>query len=139
MRIKVLDGLARRKVFSVEEAERISGIDKNVLKVILSRLEKKGWISFRRPCSWNGTPAVRRSSPVRARNPALKCGECHLRIYSFTLWYLPSPGTSVPDSLTTLVSGFNSSTMRLVLYLTFIELLYMGFAHTPLTIPLMEL
>ena len=44
MRIKVLDGLARRKVFSVEEAERISGIDKNVLKVILSRLEKKGWI-----------------------------------------------------------------------------------------------
>ena len=44
MRIKVLDELARRKVFSVEEAERISGVDKNVLKVILSRLEKKGWV-----------------------------------------------------------------------------------------------
>ncbi len=44
MRIKVLDELARRKVFSVEEAERISGVDKNILKVILSRLEKKGWV-----------------------------------------------------------------------------------------------
>lgn len=40
----MLDELARRKVFSVEEAERISGVDKNVLKVILSRLEKKGWV-----------------------------------------------------------------------------------------------
>lgn len=38
----MLDELARRKVFSVEEAERISGVDKNILKVILSRLEKKG-------------------------------------------------------------------------------------------------
>jgi len=40
----MLDKLARKKVFTVEEAVKISGIDKNVLKVLLSRLEKKGWI-----------------------------------------------------------------------------------------------
>lgn len=40
----MLDVLARRKVFTVEEAVKISGIDRNVLKVILSRLEKKGWV-----------------------------------------------------------------------------------------------
>jgi len=44
MRIKMLDELARKKVFTVEEAVKISGIDKNVLRVILSRLEKRGWI-----------------------------------------------------------------------------------------------
>ncbi len=40
----MLDELARKKVFTVEEAVKISGIDKNVLKVLLSRLEKKGWV-----------------------------------------------------------------------------------------------
>ncbi|OYT34075.1 hypothetical protein B6U96_13865 [Archaeoglobales archaeon ex4484_92] len=44
MRIKMLDELARKKVFTVEEAAKISGIDRNVLKVILSRLEKKWWV-----------------------------------------------------------------------------------------------
>lgn len=44
MRIKMLDELARKKVFTVEEAAKISGIDRNVLKVILSRLEKKVWV-----------------------------------------------------------------------------------------------
>jgi len=44
MRIKMLDELARRKVFTVEEAVKISGVDKNILKVLLSRLEKRGWI-----------------------------------------------------------------------------------------------
>ena len=40
----MLDELARKKVFTVEEAAKIGGIDRNVLKVILSRLEKKGWV-----------------------------------------------------------------------------------------------
>ena len=40
----MLDELARKKVFTVEEAAKISGIDRNVLKVILSRLEKKVWV-----------------------------------------------------------------------------------------------
>lgn len=40
----MLDELARKKVFTVEEATKVSGIDRNVLKVILSRLEKKGWV-----------------------------------------------------------------------------------------------
>jgi len=40
----MLDELARRKVFTVEEAVKISGVDKNILKVLLSRLEKRGWI-----------------------------------------------------------------------------------------------
>jgi len=44
MRIKVLDELARKKAFTVEEAAEISGIDKSVLKVVLSRLEERGWI-----------------------------------------------------------------------------------------------
>ena len=44
MRIKMLDELARKKVFTVEEAAKISGIDKNVLKALLSRLEKRGWV-----------------------------------------------------------------------------------------------
>ncbi|MHA1363130.1 MAG: type IV toxin-antitoxin system AbiEi family antitoxin domain-containing protein [Candidatus Freyarchaeota archaeon] len=44
MRIKILDQLARRRVFTVKEAAKVSGVDKNVLKVLLSRLEKKGWI-----------------------------------------------------------------------------------------------
>ena len=41
MRIKMFDELARKKVFTVKEATRISGIDRNVLKVILSRLERR--------------------------------------------------------------------------------------------------
>ena len=40
----MLDELARKKVFTVEEAVKISSIDKNILKVILSRLEKRGWV-----------------------------------------------------------------------------------------------
>ena len=40
----MLDELARKKVFTIEEATKVSGIDKNVLKVILSRLEKRGWV-----------------------------------------------------------------------------------------------
>lgn len=44
MRIDLLDKLSKKKVFTVEEAEEISHINRDVLKVILSRLEKKGWI-----------------------------------------------------------------------------------------------
>jgi len=39
-----LDELSKKKAFTVEEAEQISHANKGVLKVILSRLEKKGWI-----------------------------------------------------------------------------------------------
>lgn len=44
MRIKILDQMARKKTFTFEEAARTSGIDRNVLRVILSRLENSGWI-----------------------------------------------------------------------------------------------
>ncbi len=44
MRINLLDELSKKKAFTVEEAEQISHANKGVLKVILSRLEKKGWI-----------------------------------------------------------------------------------------------
>jgi len=44
MRIKILDEVARKKVFTIDEIVRVSNVSKDVLKVILSRLEKKGWI-----------------------------------------------------------------------------------------------
>jgi predicted transcriptional regulator of viral defense system len=44
MRINLLDELARKKVFTMEDAAKITSTNRNVLKVILSRLEKKGWI-----------------------------------------------------------------------------------------------
>jgi len=44
MRIELLNKLARKKVFTIDEAAKITGINKNTLKVLLSRLEKKGWI-----------------------------------------------------------------------------------------------
>jgi predicted transcriptional regulator of viral defense system len=44
MRISLLDELSKKKAFTIEDAERISHANKNVLKVSLSRLEKKGWI-----------------------------------------------------------------------------------------------
>ena len=40
----MLDELSRKKVFTIEDAEHISHTSKGVLKVILSRLEKKGWV-----------------------------------------------------------------------------------------------
>ena len=44
MRIKLLDKLAEKKIFSIKDAEKITSTNKNVLKVIFSRLEKSGWI-----------------------------------------------------------------------------------------------
>lgn len=44
MRINLLDELSKKKAFTIDDAERISQASKEVLKVILSRLEKKGWI-----------------------------------------------------------------------------------------------
>jgi predicted transcriptional regulator of viral defense system len=44
MRINLLDELSKKKEFTIEDAEQISHANKDVLKVILSRLEKKGWI-----------------------------------------------------------------------------------------------
>ena len=44
MRINLLDKLSEKKVFTIEDAERFGYTNKGVLKVILSRLEKKGWI-----------------------------------------------------------------------------------------------
>ena len=44
MRINLLDELSKKKAFTMEDAEQISNANKDVLKVILSRLEKKGWI-----------------------------------------------------------------------------------------------
>jgi len=44
MRINLLDELSKKKAFTIEDAEQISPTNKNVLKVILSRLEKNGWI-----------------------------------------------------------------------------------------------
>jgi predicted transcriptional regulator of viral defense system len=40
----LLDELSKKKAFTIEDAEQISHANKDVLKVILSRLEKKGWI-----------------------------------------------------------------------------------------------
>ena len=44
MRINLLDELSKKKAFTIEDAEQLGYTNKNVLKVILSRLEKKGWI-----------------------------------------------------------------------------------------------
>ncbi|WP_297503098.1 type IV toxin-antitoxin system AbiEi family antitoxin domain-containing protein [Thermococcus sp.] len=44
MRIKLLNKLARKRVFTIGEAVRITGLDRNTLKVLLSRLEKRGWV-----------------------------------------------------------------------------------------------
>jgi len=44
MRINLLEELAKRKIFTIDDAKEISGIDKNILKVILLRLERRGWI-----------------------------------------------------------------------------------------------
>jgi len=44
MRINLLDKLSKKRAFTIEDAEQISHANKDVLKVILSRLEKKGWI-----------------------------------------------------------------------------------------------
>ena len=44
MRINLLDELSKKKAFTIEDAEQISQANKEVLKVILSRLEKNGWI-----------------------------------------------------------------------------------------------
>jgi len=44
MRINLLDELSKNKAFTIEDAERLGYTKKSVLKVILSRLEKKGWI-----------------------------------------------------------------------------------------------
>ncbi len=44
MRISILDQLARKRAFTFEEAVRTTGTDRNVLRVILSRLETSGWI-----------------------------------------------------------------------------------------------
>ncbi len=44
MRIKLLNKLARKRVFTIGEAAEITGLDRNTLKVLLSRLEKRGWV-----------------------------------------------------------------------------------------------
>jgi len=44
MRIEMLNKLARKKIFTIDEAAKITGLDKNTLKVLLSRLEKRGWV-----------------------------------------------------------------------------------------------
>ena len=41
---ELLNELAKRKIFSFEDANRISSVNTNVLKVLLSRLEKRGRI-----------------------------------------------------------------------------------------------
>jgi len=44
MRINLLDKLAKKKIFTMEDAKKLTSANRNVLKVVLSRLEKKGWI-----------------------------------------------------------------------------------------------
>jgi len=44
MRINLLDKLAKKKFFTMEDAKKLTSANTNVLKVVLSRLEKKGWI-----------------------------------------------------------------------------------------------
>lgn len=44
MRIELLNKLARKRVFTIEEAAKITGLNRNALKVLLSRLEKRGWV-----------------------------------------------------------------------------------------------
>ncbi|MEF8849091.1 MAG: type IV toxin-antitoxin system AbiEi family antitoxin domain-containing protein [Candidatus Thermoplasmatota archaeon] len=44
MRINLLDELAKKKIFTIDDAAKITSTNRSTLKVILSRLEKKGWI-----------------------------------------------------------------------------------------------
>jgi len=44
MRINLLDELSKKKAFTIEDAEQLGYTNKSVLKVVLSRLEKNGWI-----------------------------------------------------------------------------------------------
>ena len=44
MRINLLDKLAKKKIFTMKDAKKLTSAKKDVLKVVLSRLEKKGWI-----------------------------------------------------------------------------------------------
>src|SRR4030042_9362 len=44
MRNTLLEKLANKKTFTIEEAQNISSVNKAVLKVILSRLQKQGYI-----------------------------------------------------------------------------------------------
>lgn len=44
MRISLLGELAKRKIFTIDDAKEIIGMDKRILKVILLRLERRGWI-----------------------------------------------------------------------------------------------
>jgi predicted transcriptional regulator of viral defense system len=44
MRISILEELAKKRVFSIENVLSTTNIQKEVLWVILSRLEKNGWI-----------------------------------------------------------------------------------------------
>jgi len=44
MRINLLDKLAKKKIFTMYDAEKLSSASRDVLKVVLSRLEKRGWI-----------------------------------------------------------------------------------------------
>ena len=44
MRIKLLNKLARKRVFTIGKTAKITGLDRNTLKVLLSRLEKRGWV-----------------------------------------------------------------------------------------------
>jgi predicted transcriptional regulator of viral defense system len=44
MRIPLLDKIAQKKIFTMEDAEQLSSANKGVLKVILYRLQKAGWI-----------------------------------------------------------------------------------------------
>ena len=45
MRIDILDKLSRKgDIFTFDDAYRVSNINRSILKVLLSRLEKQGWI-----------------------------------------------------------------------------------------------
>ena len=41
MRIELLNKLSVKRAFTVEEAAKITGLDRNTLKVLPSRLEKR--------------------------------------------------------------------------------------------------
>ena len=45
MRINILDNLSRKaNIFTFDDAQKISNINRNILKVLLKRLENQGWI-----------------------------------------------------------------------------------------------
>ena len=45
MRINILDELSRRgEIFTFDDAYKISNVDRSILKVLLNRLKKQGWI-----------------------------------------------------------------------------------------------